>query len=338
MNSKLLLLTLISISFLSACQNTPQRIEAAEPVAITTPDWVNNPPSDSGNFLYGSGVASNKKEAIQEALVDLSSKLGIHVKAKFQSNTKVTDNGYESFETKSESNINTEVEGLSISQYQVEKIYTASIIEVYALLKTDKTLLYTAYKNELDQSIAKHQSAQAAFKNSGRYERYQKSCQEQLGLPVFNRKLSAAKTLNPEMILRPFQAYENKVNQQFRIAKKRLNFNIQAANQSSKVLSEPLSTALAKAELWNKKSQSLSVKASSSVRFNKTSGFYIGRYVLDLKVYDGNQLIGGKQHSIKGASLQSKAATQTQAVKKFAKLIKKEGLWSVLGLQEVECK
>ncbi|TXL01439.1 hypothetical protein BMR02_03205 [Methylococcaceae bacterium HT1] len=132
---------------------------------------------------------------------------------------------------------------------------------------------------------------------------------KKLGLPAFNRKLSVAKILNPEIILRTFQAYENKVNHQFRIAKKQLNFNIQPTDKSSKVLSEPLSTALAKAELWNKKSQSLAIKASSSVRFNKTSGVYIGRYLLDLKVYDG------KQHGIKGASLQNNAATQTLKIR-----------------------
>ncbi|MCK5871021.1 MAG: hypothetical protein KAG45_10425, partial [Methyloprofundus sp.] len=200
------------------------------------------------------------------------------------------------------------------------------------------SLLYNAYKSELDQIISHYNALQSAFKKSKRYERYQKSCQEKLGLPAFNRKLSVAKILNPEIILRTFQAYENKVNHQFRIAKKQLNFNIQPTDKSSKVLSEPLSTALAKAELWNKKSQSLAIKASSSVRFNKTSGFYIGRYLLDLKVYDGKQLIGGKQHGIKGASLQNNAATQTQAVKKFTQLIEKEGLWNVLGLQEVSCK
>ncbi|TXL21401.1 hypothetical protein BMR06_01035 [Methylococcaceae bacterium HT5] len=82
-------------------------------------------------FLYGSGVAINKKKAIKEALVDLSSKLGIHVQSKFQTSTKVTGNGYyETIEKNSEGNIKTEVKDLYISQYKIEEVYTASPIEL----------------------------------------------------------------------------------------------------------------------------------------------------------------------------------------------------------------
>ncbi|GFO77095.1 hypothetical protein BPLS_P5312 [Bathymodiolus platifrons methanotrophic gill symbiont] len=116
MNYKLVISALISISLLSACQNKPSRSKSIETVSISAiPDWVNNPPSDSANFLYGSGVAINKKKAIKEALVDLSSKLGIHVQSKFQTSTKVTCNGYyETIEKNSEGNIKTEVKDLYI--------------------------------------------------------------------------------------------------------------------------------------------------------------------------------------------------------------------------------
>lgn len=337
MNTKLFFIPLIFL--LSACQNSkPIRPATINPVSTKIPHWVNNPPSDAGNFLYGSGVADTKKQAIKEALVDLSSKLGIHVESKFQSNTTVTQFGYESVEKNSESNIKTEVKALSISQYQIQEVFSASPFQFYVLLNTDKTQLYTAYKNELEQEISHHKSAQIAYDKAGRYERYQQSCLTKLSLPAFNRKLAAAKTLNPEMRLRSFQAYENKVTQQFRLAKKQLNFNIHYTDSNSKAFSEPLSTALAKVDLWGKKSQSLAIKLASSARFNQASGFNIGRYLLDLKVYDGNSLIGGKQINLKGASLDSKAGTRAPAIKKFTKFIKKEGLWKTLGLQEVECK
>ncbi len=339
MTYKSLLIPLTCISLLVACQsNQPIRSNTIEPVISSLPNWVNNPPSDSENFLFGSGAASTKKQAIKEALVDLSSKLGIQVESQFQSSTKVTEAKYEWVEKNSESSIKTEVKALSISQYQIEEVYAATSMQTYVLLKTNKTLLYNAYKTELEQHLAHYKVAQVNFKQLGRYERYQNSCLEKLKLPDFNRKLSAAKTLNSQMALRDFQAYENKVTQQFRIAKRQLNFNIHSTDSTSKALSEPLSTALAKAELWGRKSQSLTIKASSSARFNKASGFNIGRYLLDLKVYDGKSLIGGKKINLKGASLQSKSGTLAPAIKKFTKLIKKEGLWSTLGLQEVECK
>ncbi|MDC9728662.1 MAG: LPP20 family lipoprotein [Methyloprofundus sp.] len=326
------------ILLLSACQNSPSVKQDTIKPTTSIPSWINNPPSDSGNFLYGSGAADTKKQAISEALVDLSSKLGIHVESKFQSNTKVTEYGYESVEKNAESQIKTEVKDLSINQYQIEKVYSPSPIQFYVLLKTDKTLLYTAYKDELEQALSLHQAAQITYKKSGKYERYQQACKNKLSLTAFNRKLSAAKTLNPEMRLRTFQAYENKVDQQFRIAKRQLNFNIHFADNNSKAFSKPLSTALAKADLWKNHSKSLVIKLSSSARFNQASGFYIGRYLLDLKIYDGQHLIGGKQINLKGASLQSKNGTLAPAIKKLTKLIKKEGLWKTLGLQEVECQ
>jgi len=340
MTSKFFLVPLSCISLLLiACQpSKPIRSHSVEPIAIATPDWVNNPPSDSDNFLFGSGVAMTKKEAIKEALADLSSKLGIHVESQFQTNTKVTENGYEWVEKNSESNIKTEVQGLSISQYQVKEVYAASPMQFYVLLKTDKTLLYNAYKIELEQTLAHHNSAQPAYRRSGLYDRYQKSCQEKLKLAAFNRKLSVAKTLNPQMGLRDFQAYENKVTQQFRIAKRQLNFNIQSKNSDSKAFSKPLSTVLAKSKLWGNKSKSLVIKNASSANYSYTNGFYIGRYLIDLKVYEGKNLIGGKQINLKGASLQNKTAARTQAVKKFTKLIKNEGIWNTIGLQQVSCK
>ena len=338
MTYKSLLIPLTCISLLVACQAKPIRSNIIEPVTISLPNWINTPPSDSENFLFGSGAASTKKQAIKEALVDLSSKLGIQVESQFQSSTKVTEAEYEWVEKNSESSIKTEVKALSISQYQIEEVYAATPMQVYVLLKTDKTLLYNAYKTDLEQHLAHYKLAQVTFKQLGRYERYQNSCLEKLKLPDFNRKLSAAKTLNPQMILRDFQAYENKVAQQARIAKRQLNFNIHPTDSMSKSLSEPLSTALAKVELWGNKSHSLIIKASSSARFNQASGFNIGRYLLDLKVYDGRNLIGGKKINLKGASLQSKSGTLAPAIKKFTQFIKKEGLWNTLGLTEIECK
>jgi len=283
------------------------------------------------------GVAMTKKEAIQEALVDLSSKLGIYVESDFQSTIKVHENIQTTVEKNSEKNIHTQVKGLTLNQYQIESTYTASPIEFHVLLKTDKQSLYLTYKNELEQTLKNYQAEQARFKKQSRYQRYQSSCQQHATLQSFKRQLAATKTLNPAFELSPFQNYIHRLNSQFQQTKKHFSFKISSRDNNSRAFATPLSTELAKANLWKKSANSLKIKLSSSARFNKANDFYIGRYQLNLKVYDGRKLIGGRIFNIKGTSLQSKKATRIQAIKKFTKIIHRDGLWQTLNLPNINC-
>ncbi len=329
----LLIIGLVTI--LTACQSTPPR-QSNIPTSLQ-PQWINTPPADTSRFLYGMGVAMTKKEAIQEALVDLSSKLGIYVESDFQATIKVTEKFNTLVEKNSEKNIHTQVKGLTLNQYQIESTYTASPIEFHVLLKTDKQSLYLTYKNELEQTLKNYQAEQVYFKKLGAYARYQQSCQQHATLQSFKRQLAATKTLNPAFELSPFQDYIHRLNTQFQQTKKHFSFKISSRDNNSRAFATPLSTELAKANLWKKSANSLKIKLSSSARFNKANGFYIGRYRLNLKLYEGSKLISGRVFNLKGTSLQNKRATRTQAIKNFTKIIHREGLWNTLNLPNIDC-
>ncbi len=331
---KLSFLWIILVGLLVACQtkSTVKVLPSSLVHRQIEPEWINNPPQDSHLYLYGFGEAATKKAAIQEALADLAAKLGVTVSSQFKTELRVKQRGYEAVERDSEKKIVTEVQALTLNQYQIEDVYVASPMQVSVLIKTNKSSLYAAYQRELEAIVKTFKANQATYIQAGQYKRYQLASDEQQRYAAFHRKLLIAKTLSPSMDMTPYLRYEKQVMQQYQSAKAALSFRVSYSDKQSRAFSRPISNALAQVNLLKQQANSVQVNVKVLVEYSYTNGFYIGRYRVSITDYEGATLIGGRQFNLKGMSLQSRAATQRRALNKFTQMINEKGYWYTLGL------
>jgi len=333
-------LIILFSSLLVAC-SSKSRIERPStlmpPIKVALPSWVLDVPPDTAQFLYGIGSGVSQKKAKQEALVDLSSKLGVYVKAETEINVRVKNRGYEWIEKQSSRQISTKVLGLTINQYQIEASYHPTPMQFHVLLKTDKHLLLKAYQDELKQAIKQYRVEQSFWRTLGQYERYQKACAEIVVTQKLQRKVAVIKVLNATVDLSKFQQYRQQVQSQYLAAKQQLKFQVSIKNPLSQSFSQPLRGLLAKQGLSASQKKALKIQLSTSVRFSQSYGFYIGRYLIKLDVYQGKKLLGNKQFTVKGVSAQNKADAKQQAIKKFTQLLNANRLQESLGLPLTSC-
>ena len=116
--------------------------------------------------------------------------------------------------------------------------------------------------------------------------------------------------------------------------KKKLKFNVLAKEVRSKAFANPLRKILAQEGfITSGQQRHLKIQLVVSESLSQSHGFYIGRYEIVLKVFDGRIQVGGNQFFIKGQGVQNYLAAQSQAIKKFNGIVSSGDLWGVLGLK-----
>ena len=320
--------------FLIACQPTPVRLDTPRRSVAPLPDWINSPPIDTDEFLYGVGEGEQRKAALQEALVDLSSKLGVTVKAQFSTELHVWQREYESFERDSHQRIETEVQATDINQYQVEAQYSASPMQTYILIKTNKAKLLAGYQKHLDKQLRSYSLLKKTWPRLGAFKRYQRVAQEWEKLAEFYRQRLTAQVLSPVINQQKYLAYEKRVMHDYQSARQALSFQVKARNSKAHLFAESVEDALAQNDLLSNRKGYLQVQVSVSEDLSQAYGFYIGRYQIYVKVFEAGRQIGGRQLAVKGQATQGYSRAQHQAVKRFTQTLMVDGRWEeMLGLE-----
>lgn len=327
-------LLILLACLVTACQSVDSQLVRQQEDAAIVPTWVNAVPQDSVQFLYGVGEGKNRQAAIQNALTDLTAKLGVTVSAQFSSTLTVQKYGYELVKQDTQKSISTEIKAIAINQYQVEQSYAPIPTLVYVLLKTDKHKLFVTYKQELDQQVRHYQVDRQQLRSAGVLQRYQHARQERQKLATFFRKMLIAEVLNPKMIMQDYLQYEQQVLNDKQRLKQLIKFKVLANNSISRQLAEVLKGHLAQEQLLAANIASkFKLKVSVSESLSQAYDFYIGRYTINLSVYESGKQVGGRQFYIKGQGTKNYQAAQRQAIKKFAKIFNTQTLWQVLGLE-----
>lgn len=332
---------ILTSSTLAGCQTAPSQPsthtnDLNKTQLNAVPNWLLNPPQDNAQFLYGVGQGQNRQSAINSALADLSSKLGITVNSQFKTELSVKDRGFELIKRDSQKSVTTQVNAIKISQYQVVEAYAPLPAQVSVFVKTDRQKLFKTYQKTLDAQLKSYQTQQIHLAKQGPLSQFLNTAQVYEQLPNFTQKRSVAESLNPKMNSQPYLAFEETVVQNYDAQKQQILFSLQASSKTDKAFAKALSNKLSNQKLlapFQKRAfENLQIKLLSTSSLSQAYGFYIGRYQINLQVFEGRQQIGGKQLSFKGQGTQNYQNAENQAVQKFQKLLEDEGLWRVLGI------
>ena len=126
------------------------------------PDWILNPPNKSG-VIYGLGEGRTLTDSERDALSKILGVLKTTVSANFQMKEQLVN---DSFLRTVNQSINTSIEKLPISQYDIEKRYQAEKV-IYTLISVNKGKLASTFENEITEGIASARHALASKGVSG---------------------------------------------------------------------------------------------------------------------------------------------------------------------------
>ena len=120
MKKHLYLLPLCSLLCFTACNDSSQ----PKPTVITTtqslPAWYTHSSNQDGSYIYGLGLSTNRKDALNSALSDVVSTLSVSVSSNYsQQRSSQTQDGAESYSVDIQERVNVITKEIKLTDYEV---------------------------------------------------------------------------------------------------------------------------------------------------------------------------------------------------------------------------
>jgi hypothetical protein len=320
---KLFFLILITI-FFSGCLDTKPSVKK-----VQTPHWIKTTPKDNKKFTYGVGISKTKEGALKEALNDVISKLGVKVKSSFV-NKEIVD-GYYS-RSISSSNIEATVSKIRVTNYKVEKSQRLSNSEYAVLIIVDNKKFFNTLKkdiNLLKKSIEKSLERSATLDAINRYK-IKKEISKDCDILLSNTLV--AYQLDNSFDKNIYFNFVSDVKDDYYSEAKSLRFFVMGDDRSenfAKVINKGL---LNKNFTIVDDRELKSVKVYLKITDNISSKKDIVKIKIDIKVLDGQKLVGNNTVVLKERFNSSKSKIYDLAYVHFEQEMKELGLENILGI------
>jgi len=323
-----LLSSLLSILLFTGCLNTPQK------VAPKKESWYLSPPISTDKTLYALGEGKTSKESVSDALTTLLSTLNLTVSSEFHAQTVVKE-GYNSSKKSIYTNdITTKLHTIEISNYKILKSKKLGYKHFVSLVSVDKEQLFRSLKVKVEQSLDFAQKQEADSKEKTLLQKIKEFKKIMISLKSLPNELKVMHSLNPNFVAKSYiERYNyfkiqlnNKLEQlSFYLVKKK---NLSLVSSIETGLNQEGFNVVQKKDIY-----ALTVTLTSNYIDSKAYGFFIRKSTLDIIVKDSSgKKVGINQHFITGQSTKSFKDANEDIAYKLSKLIKKNGVLQILGL------
>lgn len=319
---------------LTACGETPVKPES---IIAKPPVWYLSPPHDTSQELFGVGAGASRQSAVQSALNDLASKLGVKVSSQFEIQRK-TNSVYRYSEETSDKKILTEVQSFALNQYQIAQTEQTAYDRFFALVKTDKFSLAESIKSSLSAQVKDFLRLEKININPQRpgYLTWRFYHQQTEKLPAFERKLAILKTLDNHSNTTNYERYLQKVQSKLEHSTNAVVFYLQANTPVEKTLQAELNNQITASGFRLVDSP---VKATDQIQLEATKkitqayGFTIVRSQLGLTFRESSQQRGSSQFTLKGQGLNDQQA-MIKLQQDFKQQLSSQSFDKTLGLSK----
>lgn len=330
---KVLTLLLLATLFLSGCG-------AEKKTAVTSPkplpSWYTNPPQSDQHFLYEVAEGRDKQGAIANALNLMASTLSVTIASDYTSHTKERSGGVESYQQDIESSVKAKVKALRISNYRVLESTQQGFRRHLVLIQSDKQQLFESLKQELDAKILvlDDQKAHIGDKNVVEQLRFYKKADSDFS--AIEHTLTIMNVLNSAFDSRSYIAVANRYKSSYNDLRAKITFDIEANSDGSNLV-EPIKAGLSARKLLVENRRDLyhlNILINAESQTVHSMGFDLARTAISLTTRDHlGTTIGSNKINIIGQSTQGYAVAKENVAIKLKRMIDKEGVESVLGLE-----
>lgn len=314
----------LAVVLFSGCLHTKPSVKQ-----IKTPQWVKSVPKDNAKFTYGVGISKTREDALKEALNDVVSKFGIKMKSSFVN--KEIEEGYYS-RSISSSNIETTVEKIKITNYKVEKSHRISYNEYAVLVNVDNKKFSNTLQKEikkLKKNIVNRLERSVTKDAISRYK-IKKEVSKECDILLSN--VLVAYELDKSFDKNKYFNFVSDVKDDYYSEANSLRFFV-SGDEGSENFVEVINKGLLNKNFNIVDDPELkSVKVVLNVRDNISTKKDIVKIEIDVKVLDGQKLIGNNTIVLKERFNSSKSKIYDLAYIHFEQEMKELGIEKILGI------
>jgi len=298
---------------------------------VELPSWINSPlPSDTENKMYGLGIAKDRKAAINAALNDMVSRLGIAIKSSYTSQQTV-DNDYSRLLVKD--NISANVSQIKINNYKVIKSYKINYKEFAVMIETDKKKFIDGLKSTLDKNMKNIEQKYNALKEKNIIVQYNEKKKLALESKNLIHIIFILSELDPKFHKDYYLKFVTDKQKAFLNISNRLKFYVSGRKKSAPFVNIIKDYLARKGfSLANSKSNAVDITVSVKDNIN-FQDIAIAVLTLRIDVYERNKRIGGNTKIIKERYNHSRESVYKTASIHFERDIKEFGINKVIGVQ-----
>ena len=328
-----LLLSLSIVLLFSACSSKEEPLTVAPK---TLPSWYTSPLQNNHNFLYEVAEGHDKKEAIANALDMMAASLSTTVSSNYKSTT-TTDSGVnESYQHNVEQKVELTVEEIRISNFSVVESVQQSFRRYLVLIKSDKSILFSSLKNELDERAHALKEQEENVQNKNVLEQLQFYNQAKEAYSTLQQTLNVMHVLNTNFDAKPYVVQAQHYTNNYNNLRANVTFSFQS-NQDAKQLLSVLSSGLNKEGMHIQNRNDiyhLSIEVNANVEEAQSMDFDLARTAITISVQDQTgTTLGSNKLNITGQSTQGYNIARENVAIKLKRLVEAEGIQSILGIQ-----
>ena len=330
--SKVLSLFFFFILLLTAC-GSQKKVVVAAPKAL--PSWYTSVAPTSSTELYGIGEGRDREEAIAQALNAMVSSLSVSLSSDYRAKTVVTEGRSSSVDARYESDIQSSVKEIRISNYTVVDAISLGFKRYAVLIKSNKKQLFETLQEETKQELTllenreKNLAGVNALKKIAFYQEAHKSLENLPNRVLVMSVLSSG--FDGSRYLAQMQEYETKHERLL----ERLRFVVKSS-QNAQNLTPVIEKWLSKERFKVAKLQredDLRVELKATIQKANAYGFTLARSEIAFVTKDSRgNVVATNRINLTGQSSQGYEVAKQNLAFALDTLIEKEGISTVLGL------
>lgn len=323
-------ITAFTVLFLfSACASQKRAVVVN---AKELPSWYKNPLKSSSATMYATGEGESKEEAVAIALSSMASTLSVSISSQFKTKNVVKEGVVESFQTTSTNEVQSDVQKIRISNYEVLEAEEIGFKKYIVLVKSEKKKLFDSLKKELEQKISLAQAREAAnaIKELNMYK------EQKISLEDIPNIVTVMSVLDEGFDGSKYIQKIREIDAQYEKLLDSITFSLESDNESQN-LTAPLQKGLSAKKLTIKEGSGknhFKISISSKIEKASSYGFILARSAISITIKDNrDSIIGSNKLNITGQSTQGYDIAKESIAIKLGEMIKKEGVEKVLGLE-----
>ena len=322
-----------TLCFQGCAEKKPQKSVTTK----TLPTWYTNPPQSTDTVLYEIGEGPDRNSAVNTALNMLAGTLSVTIASRYRSHISETRRNGRSTNTMDFSNdIQAEIKKIRISNYTVVAGTEQSFRRYLVLIKAEKRDIARGIKSELDQLTAHLKAQEKSYRNQNALKRLgcYRRCLETAA--DMDNTLLILGILDPAFDPTPYKALQSRWQYKYTQLRGSISFEVESRSALAKTLVPVISEGLSSEQFSitsENTAKHFTVIVSAHAEKATAMGFYLARSSIDIRVIDhAGQTVGSRKLFLIGQSSQSDAIARENVAVKFEKVLKKEGIYALLGL------
>ncbi|MDQ7067088.1 MAG: LPP20 family lipoprotein [Sulfurimonas sp.] len=293
------------------------------------PKWVYSILPDNDKKIFGLAVGKDREAAIQAALNNMVSKLGITIESSFERSEKFS---HSYLKVSDKSVIKANISKIKINNYKVIKSHRLNYKEFAVLLETDKQILAKGLRDDLEIRKSAIVQKKNSLANSDMLTKYNGIKSLQKEAEALMPTILILSELDKQFDKKSNLSFISEIQNEFLLLNKNLKFYIFGDKKSMKFV-DGIKNYLAKNSfnIAQSKKSAILVKLSTTDNLNKSHSSIV-RITIKISVYDSGKYIGGKSIIIKERYSSSESNVYKNASIHFMQEIDSMGINKAIGI------